>query len=47
MKKLFRKTRLVHGLLSCFGGGLRLLAARVNMASNYLLSFDEEMGTSL
>jgi hypothetical protein len=46
MKKLFRKTRLVHGLLSFFGGLFRLLAALVNMASNYRSSFDEEMGAS-
>ncbi|MFN6509378.1 hypothetical protein [Xanthomonas translucens] len=35
MKNLFRKTRLVHALLSFLGGFFRFLAALVNMASNY------------
>lgn len=35
MKKLLRKTRLVHALLSFWGGLFRFLAAVVNMASNY------------
>ena len=47
MKKLFRKTRLVHGLLSFGGGFLRLLAALVNMASNYQRFTREEVGSSL
>lgn len=47
MKRLFRKTRLVHGLLSFGGGLLRFLAALLNMASNYQRFSREEVGPSL
>lgn len=47
MKKFLRKTRLVHACLSFLGGLFRLVAALVNMASNYCRARDEKVGASL
>lgn len=47
MKKFLRKTRLVHACLSFLGGLFRLVAALVNMASNYCRAKDEKVGASL
>lgn len=46
MKNIYRKTRLVLACMSLLGGLFRLLAALVDVASNYLAN-DAEMDTSL
>ena len=47
MKKFIRKTRLVLACMHFGGGLLRLLAALVDMASNYLVRRDEEVDSPL
>jgi hypothetical protein len=47
MKKLIRKTRLVLACMNLAGGLLRLLAALVDMASNYSQPHDTEVDPSL
>lgn len=43
MKKFLRKKRLVHACLYFFGGLFRLVAALINMASNYLFQYASPM----
>lgn len=39
MKKFFRKSRLVYACGNFFGGLFRLVAALIDMASNYTENF--------
>jgi hypothetical protein len=43
MKKAFRKYRLVCACLNFLGGFLRLVAALVGVAANYLIFHDRKM----
>jgi hypothetical protein len=43
MKKFLRKTRLVYACMNLLGGLFRLVAALVDMASNYPLQDDAEV----
>lgn len=47
MKKFIRKTRLVYACINLVGGLFRLLAALVDMASNYPNSYASQMVHSL
>ncbi len=47
MKRFIRKTRLVLACMNFAGGLFRLLAALVDMASNYPVRCDSKMDPSL